>query len=184
VKRRALLISFVLLCAVASVMFWNLREDKHLAAPPSSPTIFALSAPPQRPSFQIPTSSALESSAIKAIAEPIGTPPLMLASNTITKRTAISTDRQLLIVTQVLRDYRASLGENPVGTNAEITNALLGANTRKARFVSDEVKVIDGQLVDRWNHPYFFHQLSRSQMQVRSAGPDGKMWTADDELSR
>ena len=41
----------------------------------------------------------------------------------------------------MLRDYRAALGENPVGTNSEITKALLGANARKARFVASEAKL-------------------------------------------
>ena len=70
-------------------------------------------------------------------------------------------------------------------TSTQITNALLGANSRKARFVAAEAKLNSAhQLVDRWNHPYFFHQLSRAHMEIRSAGPDGVLWTSDDELSR
>jgi hypothetical protein len=85
----------------------------------------------------------------------------------------------------MLRDYRAALGENPIGTNSEITKALLGANSRKARFVASEARLNSThQLVDRWDHPYFFHQLSRQRMEIRSAGPDGKMWTADDRVGR
>ena len=41
----------------------------------------------------------------------------------------------------MLRDYRAALGENPVGTNSEITKALLGANSRKARFIASEARL-------------------------------------------
>ena len=37
-----------------------------------------------------------------------------------------------------------------------------------------------GELVDNWDTPYFFHQLSRTEMEIRSAGPDRRMWTADD----
>jgi hypothetical protein len=85
----------------------------------------------------------------------------------------------------MLRDYRAALTENPVGSNKEITKALLGGNSRKTRFIVAEAKVnADQQLIDRWDHPYFFHQLSRKQMEIRSAGPDGVMWTPDDEISR
>jgi hypothetical protein len=84
----------------------------------------------------------------------------------------------------MLRDYRSALGENPVGSNKEITKALLGSNSRNAHFFIAEAKVnSDQQLVDRWDHPYFFHQLSRKQIEIRSAGPDGRMWTADDEIS-
>ena len=84
----------------------------------------------------------------------------------------------------MLRGYRAAFGENPIGSNAEITRALTGANSRKANFGGDELKIKDGQMVDRWDHPYFFHQLSRTEMEIRSAGPDGIMWTRDDEVMR
>ena len=94
------------------------------------------------------------------------------------------TDPDLIGVKDVLRGYRAAFGENPVGTNAEITRALTGANSRKSNFGGDEVKIKDGQTVDRWGHPYFFHQLSRTEMEIRSAGPDGAMWTQDDEVIR
>jgi hypothetical protein len=41
-----------------------------------------------------------------------------------------------------------------------------------------------GELVDRWGTPYFFHQLSRDHMEIRSAGPDKVMWTQDDPIIR
>lgn len=86
---------------------------------------------------------------------------------------------------EMLRDYRAAIGQNPVGNNSEITKALLGANPRHARFVSSDAKLNDAhELVDQRNHPYFFHQISAVEMEVRAAGPDGVMWTADDEVSR
>ena len=37
-----------------------------------------------------------------------------------------------------------------------------------------------GQLVDRWGAPLFFHALGHGEFQVRSAGPDRRLWTADD----
>ncbi len=87
-------------------------------------------------------------------------------------------------VRETLRSYRSAFGQSPVGTNAEITKALTGANSRKANFGSDELKINDGQIVDQWQHPYFFHQLAGNEMEIRSAGPDGVMWTADDEVIR
>jgi hypothetical protein len=185
VKRRALFISIAFFCALALATFWNFKGNGHRPSHSVSSTTgtgsFSTTRP--MPSFRIPTSSKLESSDNKEAPTPLGTPPLTLASNTITERRPAAPDPQLLVVKQMLRDYRAALGENPVGTNAEITKALLGANSRNSNFISEEARVSNGRLVDHWNHPYFFHQLSRSQMQIRSAGPDGKMWTADDELS-
>ena len=81
-----------------------------------------------------------------------------------------------------LRDYRTAFGSNPVGNNEEITRALLGDNPRKAAFVErSQVKLNDqGEMIDRWGHPYFFHAITGKVMEVRSAGPDGVMFTAVD----
>jgi hypothetical protein len=86
----------------------------------------------------------------------------------------------------LVRDYRLALGGNPVGSNAEITKALSGANPKKTKFLpADGIRVSDkGEVIDPWGTPYFFHQLSGSEMELRSAGPDRKMWTADDQVAR
>lgn len=82
-----------------------------------------------------------------------------------------------------LRHYSLRFGENPVGDNEEITAALTGKNPKQVVFlnVEDGLRINDkGQLVDNWNTPYFFHQLSSTVMEIHSAGPDRRMWTADD----
>lgn len=86
----------------------------------------------------------------------------------------------------MLRDYRTLMGENPVGPNAEIMKAVMGGNTKKARLGPPEGQQINGngELMDRWGTPYFFHQESRTNMEIRSAGPDRKMWTEDDIIGR
>ena len=96
-----------------------------------------------------------------------------------------ATNPDLMAVAGTVRDYRAALGENPVGNNAEITRALLGDNARHAQFLAADARTNDaGELLDRWGHPYFFHQISRTEMEIHSAGPDGVMWDADDQVSR
>jgi len=84
----------------------------------------------------------------------------------------------------VFRQYSSRLGGNPVGDNAEITAALNGRNARQVVFLNQEEDGVRinarGELVDNWNTPYFFHQLSRTEMEIRSAGSDRRMWTADD----
>jgi hypothetical protein len=84
----------------------------------------------------------------------------------------------------MLRDYRTLMGENPVGTNAEIMRAVIGGNPRGARLGPPEGVSLNGsgELVDPWGTPYFFHQLSGSEMEIRSAGEDRKMWTSDDVI--
>ncbi len=82
-----------------------------------------------------------------------------------------------------IRDYAAMFGGNPVGLNSEITSQLNGKNPRQANFIKPDagMRVNDrGELVDPWGTPYFFHQLSGTKMEIRSAGPDKTLWTADD----
>ncbi len=79
--------------------------------------------------------------------------------------------------------YASMFGGNLVGTNPEITAALNGKNPRQANFIQPEagMRIDDnGELVDPWGTPYFFHQLSGAVMEIHSAGPDRIMWTADD----
>ena len=82
----------------------------------------------------------------------------------------------------VIRDFRSALGGNPVGDNAEITRSLRGNNLKqlKLKLPDNSPLNAEGELCDIWGTPYFFHQLSGKHMEIRSAGPDRKMWTADD----
>jgi hypothetical protein len=90
-------------------------------------------------------------------------------------------------VSHALHDYNAVFGGNPVGTNPEITSALSGNNPKHLNFIKPELGMnINGQgeLVDSWGTPLFFHQLSSPDTEVRSAGKDKIMWTEDDVVSR
>ena len=75
---------------------------------------------------------------------------------------------------------------NPVGTNPEITQALEGENPRHINFLKADGNRVNsrGELVDSWGTPYFFHQISGSEMEIRSAGPDKVMYTGDDLVIR
>lgn len=88
-------------------------------------------------------------------------------------------------VTLMLRDFRTSMGENPTGTNAEIMTAVMGGNPKGARLGPPENQTLNGngELVDRWGTPIFFHQLSKTSMEIRSAGPDRMMFTDDDIIA-
>ena len=75
-------------------------------------------------------------------------------------------------------------GDNPLplGANEEIAVALRGKNRARLRSLPDSHRAFNatGQLVDRWGTPLYFHAQSRDRLEIRSAGPDQKMWTADD----
>lgn len=82
-----------------------------------------------------------------------------------------------------IRDYGARFGGNPFGNNREITAKLNGGNPKQVVFLKPEdgMRLNErGELIDNWGTPLFFHQISGSEMEIRSAGPDRKMWTRDD----
>ena len=85
-------------------------------------------------------------------------------------------------VQMMLRDFRTRMGDNPVGSNAEIMQSVMGGNPAAARLGPPRGQTLnaDGELLDPWGTPYFFHQLSAIRMEVRSAGPDKTMWSGDD----
>ena len=94
-------------------------------------------------------------------------------------------DPQLQSAAISLRNYRIIFSKNPVGNNREITRTLAGKNSLSARYLPADAQINDkGELIDRWEQPIFFHQISATVMEVRSAGPDHIMWTADDKTFR
>jgi hypothetical protein len=92
----------------------------------------------------------------------------------------------LLIVQDILIAWRTNFphGGNPVGENDEITAALTGKNPLKLALIPKDNPAINdrGELCDRWGTPFHFHQISGTQMELRSAGPDRKFGTADDTV--
>ena len=85
----------------------------------------------------------------------------------------------------MLRDYRTRMGENPVGSNAEIMRAVMGGNPVNANLGPPAGQTLNdaGELIDPWGSPFFFHQVSAKSMEIRSAGPDRKLWSTDDLTS-
>ncbi|MBK8040910.1 MAG: hypothetical protein IPK22_27815 [Verrucomicrobiaceae bacterium] len=69
-----------------------------------------------------------------------------------------------------------------MGANEEFAAALMGRNAAKEVFLMSPHACLNakGQLVDRWGQPLFFHVRDAGRIDLRSAGPDGEMWTADD----
>jgi len=75
-----------------------------------------------------------------------------------------------------------SAANRPLGCNEDWADLLRGANGAHERFLPDQHVGLnaDGQLIDRWGTPLFFHALGEGRYELRSAGPDQKLWTADD----
>ena len=109
-------------------------------------------------------------------------PPSPLADELNAPRTTIQRDMQIL--NGVLLAWQTNFhGQgNPVGENADITAALTGKNPLNFQFIRRDHPAINarGELCDRWGTPFFFHALSGTRMELRSAGPDRQMYTDDD----
>jgi hypothetical protein len=113
---------------------------------------------------------------------PVVTPPVpeTAESSSLPPATILQNMRTTIV------QYGSTFGENPVGNNAEITKALQGDNPKQINFLKDDGNRVNvkGELVDAWGTPYFFHQISGHEMEIRSAGPDRVMYTKDDLVTR
>jgi hypothetical protein len=75
-----------------------------------------------------------------------------------------------------------SAANRPLSANEDWAGLLRGQNGARERFLPDSHIALDprGQLVDRWRSPLFFHALGSGRFELRSAGPDRRLWTEDD----
>jgi hypothetical protein len=162
------------LLAVIAAAVWMIKER-------SDPLPAETQLPP--PVSDLPASASLQSVAMARPAPPIP-PDLPPPKPRIVPSPEAVKDIE--DIQFMLRDYRTRLGDNPTGTNAEIMREVMGGNRVKAKLGPPEGQKLNdhGELLDRWGAPYFFHQLSRNEMEIRSAGPDQAMWTADDVVMK
>ncbi len=186
----------ILALLVVGALFLLLKTN-----PPGKPV--PANSPPQVSSTEQPGNSAGPGnpSGTAASASPTGAeatssprPPVNLAANagmvesaTVTAAPDISPEIVLQNVRHAITQYGTMFGGNPIGTNPEITAALAGNNPKQVNFIKPENGMQingNGEMVDDWGTPLFFHQLSGTDTEVRSAGPDRKMWTPDDLMTR
>jgi hypothetical protein len=75
-----------------------------------------------------------------------------------------------------------SAANRPLSANEDWASLLRGQNAARERFLPDHHAALNsqGQLIDRWGAPLFFHALGGGRFELRSAGPDQKLWTDDD----
>jgi len=138
-------------------------------------------------SFIAAASAASNSPAISSLPKPAPGPAPAPQAGELkpdeTANTVVGPETALQNVRRAVHQYGEMFGGNPVGTNPEITSQLSGDNPKHINFISPQPGAhVDagGDLVDEWGTPYFFHQLSGSEMEIHSAGPDKMMWTSDD----
>lgn len=162
--RRQTIVALLALIIVG-VVAWKLRQAESGAPAP------AASPEPGRKSFRGPGNSASGNTERSALADGLNSPA-----------TDIRAD--LRLVSDAVDTFRSNFPRdgNPVGSNAEITAALTGKNKLRLALIPPDHPAINaaGELCDRWGTPFFFHAESANKMEIRSAGPDRKMWNEDD----
>lgn len=99
--------------------------------------------------------------------------------------TNLPPENDLTLMSQLMENsllLLKSAASRPLSANEDWAGLLRGANGAHERFLPDEHPAMNaqGQLVDRWGTPLFFHALGGGRFAIRSAGPDKKLWTADD----
>jgi hypothetical protein len=188
------LLALSILIVIAGSAWWMFTYPRHSSAPspvfsppapvasdPDAPLPAAEPPPPLAPRLPGVSANAPLIPAARLPFDPAHPAPLPAPLTAAAAATPdVRTDLEEVLT--AIRDFRSSLGGNPVGTNAEITKALLGDNLKQIKIPVPTGSSLNanGELCDRWGTPYFFHQLSRDKMEVRSAGPDRRMWTPDD----
>jgi hypothetical protein len=80
-----------------------------------------------------------------------------------------------------LEQYESETGEMPVGSNAVIFQRLYGTNPfHRAFFDPGDRTNINGEFLDAWGSPYEIQINSRTNVLIKSAGPDRKWGDQDD----
>jgi hypothetical protein len=75
-----------------------------------------------------------------------------------------------------------SAANRPLSANEDWAALFRGQNAVHEQLLPAQHVALNaqGQLVDRWGAPLFFHALGGGRYEIRSAGPDSKLWTTDD----
>lgn len=191
--RNRLLLAAALLVITVALYLWTAPESLPPAAAPPVPATPApsqVTPPADVPVISPVTPPSAETAAATPMIPAAPLPPAAADEDAppLAPEVPLPADpaEDLEHVGMTVRDFRAAVGENPVGTNAEITAALLGDNVKQVKMpVPPGSKVnAGGEMIDRWGSPYFFHQLSAKEMEIRSAGPDLRLWTKDDGVGK
>lgn len=140
------------------------REKQKAAPPPAAPT--AAAPPLNLP--QVPTPPAPQTDAT------------VLAQHEEMISQDTSPERELEILQDLISQHHRALGDGSMGDNGDVVNALVGPEGPGTWLPRSSPRLREGQLIDRWGSPYWFHPNAANQMEIRSAGPDRNLFTGDD----
>jgi hypothetical protein len=122
-------------------------------------------------------------------------PPALLPARIATPEQPLQSWERLLAADGTPREDLAALADltsNYLQSVPDARRPALGFNEDLARVLTDRdalgesalptthPALVAGRLVDRWGTPWQVHPLAADSIQLRSAGPDRKLYTADD----
>jgi hypothetical protein len=182
----------VIVAIVVYFLFFGSRQASFNLSPAQNGTVSGIAsnapaAPPVDAQNTPRVANAAPSNAPDQLASHAASPNSAVAAGTETNTLPDLPPLTVLDKARVvIHNYHDAFGENPVGTNPEITAALKGKNPKQINFVKDSgLRSNDkGEMVDGYGTPFFFHQISGQEMEIRSAGPDRTMWTRDDLVTK
>jgi hypothetical protein len=191
--------SLVLLLIVALVAWWwgrpktaNEAASAPIPTPPTTqkvnqtkaagPAVPTLITSPTQLQAE-PLAASLPSQFVRIEAPP--PPPVVVPGSYVADTKPNPVAQEMEEISLNIRNFSLRFGGNPVGTNAEIIKALNGGNEAHVNYLPASKRINgNGELMDAWGTPYFFHANSATELEVRSAGPDRKLYTSDDLTAR
>ena len=134
----------------------------------------------------IATGVGVTAVAAPTLTEP-GQPALLLGEKILRDyaKTNLPPENDLKLMAHQMDNFTLlvkSSATRPLSANEDWAAAIRGQNPAHERFLPDHHIALrpDGKLVDRWGTPLFFHALGGGRFEIRSAGPEPKLWTPDD----
>lgn len=102
---------------------------------------------------------------------------------------ALSPKNDLILMAHAISDFliiAKQANDRPLSANEEWSAVLRGQRPGAEPWFSNSSKALDSQqrLIDRWGTPLHFHALGAKQWEIRSAGPDHKLFTGDDLMEK
>jgi hypothetical protein len=165
--RRHRLIALAALLPAAALLLWLLRSTPLPPAPPA-PTLTA-PAPPASPPLRHRRVATPES-------------PLLAHEELLTLEGTAANDLSALAdLTKTYLERPADPARPPLGFNEDLARALTDQDALGDSAIPRNHPILrDGQLIDRWGTPWQVQPLASDVIQLRSAGPDRKLYTPDD----
>ncbi|MCU0792053.1 MAG: hypothetical protein MUE42_04220 [Opitutaceae bacterium] len=159
------------LAAALGVFIWFIHPAEHVSPPPAAPVPPDHAFAPGEPPPLLPPRPATRDQPALAWER------LLAADGSAAEDLASLAD----LVTGYLQSGQDPAQKRPIGFNEDLIPALTDRTALgDAALPSSHPAIRDGKLLDRWGTPWQVHPLAGALIQLRSAGPDRRLYTSDD----